>query len=77
MSRDYASHNFHVTTCDYNLSWLHRRNLQGMKSNRLSPVECEIDRGEMAEWSIATVLKTVVGKLTGGSNPSLSAKFRT
>jgi hypothetical protein len=29
----------------------------------------------MAEWSIATVLKTVVGKLTGGSNPSLSAKF--
>ena len=30
--------------------------------------------GEMAEWSIATVLKTVVPRGTGGSNPSLSAK---
>jgi hypothetical protein len=29
--------------------------------------------GEMAEWSIAAVLKTVVPKGTGGSNPSLSA----
>ena len=29
--------------------------------------------GEMAEWSIAAVLKTVVLKGTGGSNPSLSA----
>jgi hypothetical protein len=29
----------------------------------------------MAEWLKAAVLKTVVGKLTGGSNPSLSAKF--
>ena len=28
--------------------------------------------GEMAEWFKAAVLKTVVGKLTGGSNPSLS-----
>jgi hypothetical protein len=31
------------------------------------------DSGEMAEWLKAAVLKTVVGKLTGGSNPSLSA----
>ena len=30
--------------------------------------------GEMAEWSIAAVLKTVVPKGTGGSNPSFSAK---
>ena len=30
--------------------------------------------GEMAEWSIATVLKTVVPQGTGGSNPSLSAE---
>lgn len=30
--------------------------------------------GEMAERSIAAVLKTVVGKTTGGSNPSLSAE---
>ena len=30
----------------------------------------------MAEWSIAAVLKTVVLKGTGGSNPSLSAKHK-
>ena len=30
--------------------------------------------GEVAEWSIAPVLKTDVLKGTGGSNPSLSAK---
>ena len=29
--------------------------------------------GEMAEWSIAAVLKTVEVKASGGSNPSLSA----
>ena len=28
----------------------------------------------MVEWSITTVLKTVVLRGTGGSNPSLSAK---
>lgn len=28
----------------------------------------------MAEWSIAAVLKTVVPRGTGGSNPSSSAK---
>ena len=33
----------------------------------------EIDHGEMAEWSIAAVLKTVELKGSGGSNPSLSA----
>ena len=32
--------------------------------------------GEMAEWSNAAVLKTVVPKGTGGSNPSLSATFK-
>ncbi len=30
--------------------------------------------GELAEWSIAAVLKTVEGNTSGGSNPSLSAK---
>ena len=30
-------------------------------------------RGEMAEWSIAAVLKTVELRGSGGSNPSLSA----
>ena len=29
----------------------------------------------MAEWSIASVLKTEVLKGTGGSNPSLSAQY--
>lgn len=29
--------------------------------------------GEMAEWSIAAVLKTVEGYTSGGSNPSSSA----
>ena len=33
--------------------------------------------GEMAEWSIAAVLKTVEGHTSGGSNPSLSAMSRT
>ncbi len=32
--------------------------------------------GEMAEWSNAVVLKTIVPKGTGGSNPSLSATFK-
>ena len=32
--------------------------------------------GEMAEWSIAAVLKTVEGNTSGGSNPSLSATCR-
>ena len=32
-----------------------------------------IDHGEMAEWSIAAVLKTVELRGSGGSNPSLSA----
>ena len=30
--------------------------------------------GEVAEWSIAAVLKTVEGQTSGGSNPSLSAE---
>ena len=32
------------------------------------------DNGKMAEWSIASVLKTEVRKRTEGSNPSLSAR---
>ena len=31
--------------------------------------------GEMAEWSIAAVLKTVEVRASGGSNPSLSAEI--
>ena len=29
--------------------------------------------GKLAEWSIAAVLKTVEARVSGGSNPSLSA----
>ena len=36
----------------------------------------EKKQGKMAEWSIASVLKTEVLKGTGGSNPSLSADCR-
>ena len=32
-------------------------------------------QGEMVEWSITTVLKTVARRRAGGSNPSLSAKI--
>ena len=32
--------------------------------------------GEMAEWSIAAVLKTVELRGSGGSNPSLSANTK-
>ena len=32
-----------------------------------------LQTGKVAEWSIATVLKTVVARVTEGSNPSLSA----
>ena len=39
------------------------------------PFESQLNHGEMAEWSNAAVLKTVVPKGTGGSNPSLSAIF--
>ena len=38
-----------------------------------APYFCIRNR-EMAEWSIAAVLKTVDPKGSGGSNPSLSAK---
>ena len=33
-------------------------------------------QGEVAEWSIAAVLKTVELRGSGGSNPSLSAKTK-
>ena len=36
-------------------------------------IYCSFAAGEMAERFNAAVLKTVVGKTTGGSNPSLSA----
>ena len=35
---------------------------------------CIFAPGEMAEWSIAAVLKTVEGNTSGGSNPSFSAE---
>ena len=40
----------------------------------LKKTKLVILQGEMVEWSITTVLKTVVPRGTGGSNPSLSAR---
>ena len=40
----------------------------------MNPYFC---RGELAEWSIAAVLKTVDCQRSGGSNPSLSANLHT
>ena len=41
----------------------------------LHPLSEHTSTGEMVEWSITTVLKTVVPRGTGGSNPSLSAEL--
>ena len=38
-----------------------------------SHASLSLSEGKMAEWSIASVLKTEVRRRTGGSNPSLSA----
>ena len=40
------------------------------------PKQVSRQQGEMVEWSITTVLKTVVPRGTGGSNPSLSARMQ-
>ena len=48
----------------YNFALANRRRQQLM-----------VSLGEVAEWSIAAVLKTVEGNTSGGSNPSLSAKI--
>ncbi|GAD05805.1 hypothetical protein PORCRE_1513 [Porphyromonas crevioricanis JCM 15906] len=48
---------------------MHRKRAKGMQT-----VFCSFGgSGEMAEWSIAAVLKTVEVRASGGSNPSLSA----
>ena len=39
------------------------------------PVFCALSFGEVSEWSKETVLKTVVGRPTVGSNPTLSANM--
>ena len=51
----------------------HRRSADVWTSFRL--FRFEIPSGEMVEWSITAVLKTAVPRGTGGSNPSLSAKW--
>ena len=48
---------------------------QNLHCNALRNKGKHISQGEMAEWSIAAVLKTVEVRASGGSNPSLSAKF--
>ena len=56
-----------------------RTNGSGRKGNpkQLSPESKTYTNGEMAEWSIAAVLKTVEGHTSGGSNPSLSANKKS
>ena len=47
---------------------------QALQKPLKSPNFASRKTGKMAEWSIATVLKTAEGHTSGGSNPSLSAK---
>ena len=62
----------------------HVNRLCAIKFTFLKKGICEIKKkltfatalGEMAEWSIAVVLKTIEGNTSGGSNPSLSAKIK-
>ena len=42
--------------------------------HRIWEEKCPDAFGKMAEWSIASVLKTDEGHTSGGSNPSLSAE---
>ena len=44
-----------------------------IKKNKKIEIEDYISHGEVAEWSIAAVLKTVIPKGIGGSNPPLSS----
>ena len=63
-----------------NIFEIFKRNACGFKKLSYLCIAFETKRfsqgsfGEMAEWSIAAVLKTVVLRGTGGSNPSLSAR---
>ena len=52
-------------------AFLHKNLVNSKKSSTFAAAF----EGKMAEWSIASVLKTEVLKGTGGSNPSLSAKI--
>ncbi len=45
-----------------------------MESRKPQMIEDQTNGG-VAEWSIASVLKTEVGKLTVGSNPTPSASL--
>ena len=49
---------------------------QALQKPLKSPNFASRKTGKMAEWSIATVLKTAEGHTSGGSNPSLSAKSK-
>ena len=47
---------------------------ENLHNSDKTPTFALVKYGEMAEWSIAAVLKTVEGHTSGGSNPSLSAQ---
>ena len=57
---------------NFKVSFYLRSNYENKEGK--SPVMLRVFlNGEMVEWSSTTVLKTVVPRGTGGSNPSLSA----
>ena len=82
-----SSHTSSTTTTSF---FIKQKNAQKLSCHKTKPYLCThktkttvllvksrqvFPQGEMVEWSITTVLKTVVPRGTGGSNPSLSAKF--
>ena len=80
-----SSHTSSTTTTSF---FIKQKNAQKLSCQKTKPYLCThktkttvllvksrqvFPQGEMVEWSITTVLKTVVPRGTGGSNPSLSA----
>ena len=66
----------HISLCYNTLSYAYQnflknfcKNIWWFKKNAIL-----LSFGEVAEWSIAAVLKTVELRGSGGSNPSLSAR---
>ena len=58
-----------------NCWWGHYKNTYFFsKINLQLKIKYYFCSGEMAEWSIAAVLKTVEQRCSGGSNPSFSAE---
>ena len=63
----------HTKTATEMLAQIENDFFKGVDLAKASLLKDNEAQGEMVEWSITTVLKTVVLRGTGGSNPSLSA----